>query len=59
MEECSNSLICELEKKYNFQRFIFFFFVQCSVSSYSDLDYEVWSDALHTTKLQQSLTLQL
>ena len=27
--------------------------------SYSDLDYQVWSDVLHTTELQQSLTLQL
>ena len=34
---------------------------QCSnsVSSYSNLDYKVWSDVLHTTKFRQSLTLQL
>ena len=31
----------------------------CSNSLYSKLDYQVWSDVLHTTKLQQSLTLQL
>ena len=29
------------------------------LSSYSDLDYQVWSDVLHTTVFQQSLTLQL
>ena len=29
------------------------------LSSYSDLDYQAWSDVLHTTKFQQYLTLWL
>ena len=29
------------------------------LSSYSDLDYQLWSDVLHTTKFQQSWTMQL